>query len=321
MFTTRASRNAEAAFQHAVDRLPERGGTVAASGDVFRFGAPVTLGDGTALTGSRGTRFVASRTGEADDPFPTESQENPLPVGHDLVRIRGDETAVSGIEFDANGTQLGSHAVQADESRDVVIANSRTTGGFQMALSFSGCEGVTVRGNHVSDPNWHGITSRAAPAGGDRDLKRSTDVVVAENRVSGMNFNNIATYSVGNFAVVGNVVFDGGHSLIACSPAQHGTIVGNVCRDLDVFGGDPGVEIEYKETHPRRRRRHARADVVRHHRLGEPRRELSGRIYFSDGPGDSGVVATNTLRDNSRQIEVAEAFTDGLRRGLNATRS
>jgi hypothetical protein len=33
------------------------------------------------------------------------------------------------------------------------------------------------------------------------------------------------------------------------------------------------------------------------------------------------VVATNTLRDNSRQIEVAEAFTDGLRRGLNATRS
>ncbi len=153
VFNTRAGRNAEEAFQYAVDRLPERGGTVAASGDVFRFGAPVTLGDGTALTGSRVTRFVASRTGEADDPFPTESQENPLPVGHDLVRIRGDETAVSGVEFNANGTQLGSHAAQADESRDVVIANNRTTGGFQMALSFSGCEGVTVRGNHVSDPN------------------------------------------------------------------------------------------------------------------------------------------------------------------------
>ncbi len=186
-------------------------------------------------------------------------------------------------------------------------------------------------------------------------------MVAAENRVSGMKFDNIATYNVGNFAIVGNVVFDGGHSLIACSPAQHGTIVGNVCRDLDVFGGDPGgeagIEIEYKATHLR--------DAV----AGTPEETsfditvsgnhvencqvgfISRTVPATEGDedarrakqpygfsvtgnaingcetgvlvrsGDSGVVATNTLRDNSRQIEAAEAFTDGLRRGLNATRS
>ena len=68
-----------------------------------------------------------------------------------------------------------------------------------------------------------------------------------------MKFNNIATYNVSNFSVVGNLVYDGGHSLIACSPAQQGTIIGNVCRDLDIFlpdpGGEAGIEIEYKETH------------------------------------------------------------------------
>lgn len=361
VFNARADRNAEAAFQHAVDRLPERGGTVVASGDVFRFGAPVTIGDGTALVGSRGTRFVTSQVGERDDPIPTEQQENPLPVGHDLVRVRGDGTVVSGIEFDGNGTQLGSHAVQADEASDVVIANNRTVDGFQMALSFSGCEGVMVRGNHVSDPNWYGITSRAAPAGGDRDLKRSTDVVVAENRVSGMKFNNIATYNVGNFAVVGNVALDGGHSLIACSPAQHGTVVGNVCRDLDVFGGDPGgeagIEIEYKATHVRDSVAGTPEEtsfditVSGNHvencevgfiartvpaTAGDEAARLAKRPYgftvtgnaingCGTGvlvrSGDSGVVATNTLRDNDRQIAVADEFTDGLQRGLNATRS
>jgi hypothetical protein len=252
-FRTTADRNAEEAFQYAFDAIPASGGTVVAAADTFRFGGPATLGDDTALTGQRGTRFVGSRIGRRDDPLPSDDQENPLPRGHDLIRIRGDNVAVTNVEFDGAGTQLDSHAVQADDATGVLIGNNRTVNGFQMALSFTGCENVVVRGNEVVNPNWYGITSRGAPEGGERDLKRSTDVVVAENRVSGMKFNNIATYNVSNFSVVGNVVFDGGHSLIACSPAQQGTIVGNVCRDLNKFGGDPGgeagIEIEYKETH------------------------------------------------------------------------
>lgn len=122
-----------------------------------------------------------------------------------------------------------------------------------MAISFTDCENVVVRGNRVKDPNWYGITARGAPEGSELDLKRSSNVFVAGNRVSGMKFNNIATYNVSNFGIVGNLVYDGGHSLIACSPAQQGTILRNVCRDLETFGGDPGgeagLEIEYKETH------------------------------------------------------------------------
>lgn len=252
-FDERADQNAEEAFQYAFDNLPDSGGTVIASADTFEFGGPATLGDGTLLTGRSGTRFVASETGSRDDPLPSDEQENPLPTGHDVIRARGDNVAVTNIEFDGAGTQLDSQAIQADECNGVLLANNRTRNGFQMALSFTGCENVVVRGNDVVGPNWYGITSRGAPEGGELDLKQSTNVIVAENRVSDMKFNNIATYNVSNFTVYGNVVSEGGHSLIACSPAQQGAIIGNVCRDLDRFGGDPGgeagLEIEYKETH------------------------------------------------------------------------
>jgi len=250
-FNEAADGNAEAAFQHAFDGLPD-GGTVVAGGNTFEFGGPATLGDGVALVGRSGTRFVGSVTGSREALFPREGEDE-LPTGHDLIRARGDGVAVVGIEFDAGGAQLDNHAVQADDCTGVLIADNRTRNGFQMALSFTGCENVVVRGNEVRDPNWYGITARGAPAGGDLDLKTSSNVVVSGNRVGGMKFNNIATYNVNNFTVSENVTFDGGHSLIACSPAQGGTIVGNVCRDLDRFGGDPGgeagIEIEYKETH------------------------------------------------------------------------
>jgi len=251
-FTERSEDNAERAFQYAFDNLPD-GGTVVASADTFQFGGPATLGDGTALVGQDGTRFVASQVGTRETDFPGPDQQNPLAVGHDLIRVRGNDAAVVGVTFDAAGTQLDNHAIQADDCEGLLVADNRTVDGFQMAISFSGCRNVLVRGNEVKNPNWYGITARAAPAGGDLDLKRSSDVVVAGNRVSGMKFNNIATYNVSNFTVVGNLTFDGGHSLIACSPAQQGAIVGNVCRNLEKFGGDPGgeagIEIEYKETH------------------------------------------------------------------------
>ena len=252
-FDVQADGNAEQAFQYAFDEVPDRGGTVVASADTFQFGRPATLGDGTTLTGLRGTRFVASEVDTRDSSLLTDSQDNPLSVGHDLIRMRGDNVAVTNIEFDAAGTQLDNQAIQANECNGVLIANNRTTNGFQMGISFTECENVVVRGNEVLAPNWYGITSRGAPAGSDIDLKRSSNVIVAENHVSGMKFNNIATYNVSNFSVVGNLVYDGGHSLIACSPAQQGTIIGNVCRDLDIFlpdpGGEAGIEIEYKETH------------------------------------------------------------------------
>jgi hypothetical protein len=252
-FDVPADGNAERAFQYAFDEVPDRGGTVVASADTFQFGEPATLGDGTTLTGFGGTRFVASEVGSRDSSLLTDSQENPLAVGHDLIRMRGDDVAVTGIEFDAAGTQLDNQAIQADECNGVLIANNRTTNGFQIAISFTRCENAVVRGNEVRNPNWYGITSRGAPAGSEIDLRQSSNVVVAENRVSGVKFNNIATYNVGNFSVFGNLVSDGGHSLIACSPAQQGAIIGNVCRDLDTFlpdpGGEAGIEIEYKETH------------------------------------------------------------------------
>ncbi|AJF25931.1 hypothetical protein SG26_09450 [Haloarcula sp. CBA1115] len=246
---------ADEAFQYAFDNVPDSGGAVIASADTFRFGEPATMGDNTTLTGQQGTRFVVSQTGTAEDPAPSESQSNPLPTGHDLVRVRGDNVAVTGIEFDADGTQLNNQAIQADQCDGVYIARNRTVNGFQMALSFTRCTGVTVEHNEAVNPNWYGITSRAAPTGSDRDLRQSSDVVIAGNRVVGVKFNNIAPYNVANFAVIGNVTVDGGHSLIACSPAQRGTIVGNVCQDLTEFapdpGGEAGIEIEYKETHLR----------------------------------------------------------------------
>ncbi|KAA9399152.1 right-handed parallel beta-helix repeat-containing protein [Haloarcula sp. CBA1130] len=246
---------ADEAFQYAFDTMPDSGGTVIASADTFRFGGPATMGDNTTLTGQQGTRFVASQTGTDEDPAPSASQSNPLPAGHDLIRVRGDNAAVTDIEFDANGTQLNNQAIQADQCDGVYVARNRTVNGFQMALSFTRCTGVTVEHNEVVNPNWYGITSRAAPTGSGRDLRQSNDVVIAGNRVVGVKFNNIAPYNVSNFAVIGNVAVDGGHSLIACSPAQRGTIVGNVCRDLTEFapdpGGEAGIEIEYKETHLR----------------------------------------------------------------------
>jgi hypothetical protein len=250
----RTDDTAEVAFQFAFDRL-EGGGTVVASADTFQFGAPAVMGANTLLTGQGGTRFVASETGTVETILPTDDQPSTLPTGHDLIRIRGDNAAVTDITFDANGTQRANQAVQADGADGVLIANNRTVDGFQMALSFTRCTDVAVVGNEVVDPNWYGITSRAAPAGGDLDLRQSSDVTVARNRVSGMKFNNIAPYNVSNFTVYGNVVFDGGHSLIACSPSQQGAIVANVCRDLNSFapdpGGEAGIEIEYKRTHLR----------------------------------------------------------------------
>ncbi|WP_222919072.1 right-handed parallel beta-helix repeat-containing protein [Natrinema sp. SYSU A 869] len=245
-FTTDGT--AEEAFQYAFDDLPT-GGTVVASGDDFQFGSPATLGDDTALVGQQGTRFVVSRTGMRDDQTTDEQS------GHDLIRARGDDVAIANIAFDANGTQLDNHAIQADECDGLLVANNRTVDGFQMAISFSRCTNVQIVGNEVLDPNWYGITSRSAPTGSDRDLRRSENVVIARNYVAGVTYNNIATYNVSNFSVSNNVVVDGGHSLIACSPAQQGAIVGNVCRDLTEYapdpGGEAGIEIEYKETHVR----------------------------------------------------------------------
>lgn len=253
VFTERSDDNAEEAFQYAFDNLPSTGGVVIASPDVFQFSAPATIADNTTLIGHEGTRLVASRVGSRNDPLPTDTQTNPLPRGHDLIRVRGDHVTVAGITFDGNDTQLDNHAVQADGCRDLLVANNRTVNGFQMAISFTDCRDIVIRNNRVENPNWYGITSRGAPEGSDIDLQRSENVVVVENTVTGMKFNNIATYNVSNFTILGNVVSAGGHSLIACSPAQQGTIVGNVCRDLEIFGGDPGgeagIELEYKESH------------------------------------------------------------------------
>lgn len=213
---------ADEAFQYAFDELASSGGTVVAGGGDFRFGGPATVGDDTALIGQQGTRFVVA---DGEDPATTDE-----PSGHDLIRVRGDDATVANIEFDANGTQLDNHAVQADDCDGLLVANTRTVDGFQMAISFSRCTNVQVVGNEVLEPNWYGITARAAPTGGERDLRRSENVVVARNYVAGVTYNNIATYNVSNFTIYGNVVEDGGHSLIACSPAQQGAIVGNVCR-------------------------------------------------------------------------------------------
>lgn len=244
---------AEDVFQYAFDQIGGEGGVVIASGDTFEFEGPATMGDNTMLVGQRQTRFVASQTGTAESIIPTEQQGETVPAGHDLIRIRGDNTVVSGIEFDGNGTQQANQAIQADNADGVVITNNRTVNGFQMAISFTRCTDVAVVGNEVVNPNWYGITSRAAPAGSSLDLRQSSDIIIANNRVSGMKFNNIAPYNARNFTVFGNVVFDGGHSLIACSPSQQGAIVGNVCRDLNSFapdpGGEAGIEIEYKRTH------------------------------------------------------------------------
>lgn len=247
-FTVKADRNAEEAFQYAFDEVSEDGGTVVADTDEFRFGGPAEMGDATLLTGGSGTRFVASATGSR-----VGFTERELDVGHDLIRVRGDDAAVTGIEFDAAGTRLDNHAIQATGCDGLLLADNRTVNGFQMALSFADCENVVVRDNEVIDPNWYGITSRGARD--DLDLRRSRDVLIRGNRVTDVTFNNIAPYNAANFSVVGNVCYRGGHSLIACSPAQQGTIVGNVCRDLELEpiaadpGGEAGLEIEYKETH------------------------------------------------------------------------
>jgi len=357
VFTTSGGQNAHEAFQAAFDRL-EDGGTVVASGDTFRFSGPATMGADTALVGQHGTRFVVTPQGRRDSPFPGPNQTNPLVVGHDLIRVRGDNTAVTGVTFDANGAELGCHAIQADEVTGLTIANNRTVDGFEMAISFSGCQYVLARNNVVLGPNWYGITSRAATDG--LDLKRSTDVTIIGNRVAGMKFNNIAPYNVSNFTVMGNVVYDGGHSLIACSPAQQGAIVGNVCRNLNRFGGDPGgeagLEIEYKETHltdavagtpeatsyditiSNNHVENCQVGFIARTVPADPDRTSSreeDRPYnftvtgnaFNDCPtairlrsGDSAVVGTNAIRNAETAIDVDDTYAQNVEQGLNATR-
>lgn len=267
--------------------------------------------------------------------------------------MRGDDVAVTGIEFDAAGTQLDNNAIQADRCDGVFIAGNRTVNGFQMGISFTRCRNVVIRGNEVLDPNWYGITSRGAPANGEFDLRPSSDVVIAHNRVADVKFNNVATYRVSHFTVVGNLASRGGHSLIACSPAQQGTIVGNVCRDLDSFlpdpGGEAGLEIEYKETHAPERSfdvtvsgnqvencpvgfiartvpAEAENTAARTEKRPYSFSVTGNSIDCCDQAGvrirsgDSAVVATNTLRANGVAIDVDEEYTEGLEVGLNAVR-
>ncbi len=356
-FTVRADTNAEEAFQYAFDNLPERGGTVVADTDEFVFGAPATMSDDTLLVGNGGTRLITTTQGRTDG-FLGDNRVS----GSDIIRMRGDRVGVINIEFDGAGTQVNNHAVQADECTDVLIANNRTVNGFQMALSFSGCNQVVVRGNEVIGPEWYGITSRGSRE--DIDLKQSSNVRIADNRVSDLSFNNIAPYNVSNFTIVGNVCSRGGHSLIACSPAQQGTIVGNVCRDLELEplaadpGGEAGLEIEYKETHLRNSVKETPEEtsfditVANNHvencGVGfiartvpanaddedEFRRTKAPYSFSVTGnaindcdtgilirSGADGVVATNTLRNNGTQIDIAGGpYTNAIQTGLNATR-
>ncbi|MFO8114313.1 MAG: right-handed parallel beta-helix repeat-containing protein [Halorubrum sp.] len=356
-FTTDGVSNAEEAFQYAFDNVPDRGGTVVADTDEFRFGAPAEMYDRTLLTGSAGTRFVASSTGSR-----VGFTERELSVGHDLIRVRGDEAAVANIEFDAADTRLDNHAVQAENCDGLIIANNRTINGFQMALSFAECRNVVVRDNEVIDPNWYGITSRGARD--DLDLRRSRDVLIQGNRVTDVTFNNIAPYNVGNFSVVGNFCSRGGHSLIACSPSQQGTIVGNVCRDLELEpiaadpGGEAGLEIEYKQTHVlddiqdtadetsfdltvannhvencgvgfiARTVPVDEDDETEFRRTKRPHSfSVTGNAINDCGTGvlirsgADGVIATNTLRGNDIQIDVREPpFAENIRVDLNVTR-
>ncbi|ESS02836.1 MAG: Right handed beta helix region [uncultured archaeon A07HR67] len=356
-FTTRADGNAEEAFQYAFDAVSESGGTVIADTTEFQFGGPATMGDRTHLTGSGGTRFLASTTGSR-----VGFTERDLDVGHDLIRVRGDDAAVTDIEFDAAGTRLDNHAVQAESCDGLLLANNRTVNGFQMALSFAECQNVVVRNNEVIDPNWYGITSRGARDG--LDLRRSRDVLIQGNRVTDVTFNNIAPYNVANFSVVGNVCYRGGHSLIACSPSQQGTIVGNVCRDLDLEpiaadpGGEAGLEIEYKETHLLEEvagtpdetsfditvannhvencgvgfiARTVPIDEADEATFRETKRPYSFSVTgnaINDcdtgilvRSGADGVIATNTLRNNDTQIDISDPpFTTNVQADLNATR-
>ena len=356
-FRVAADGNAEEAFQWAFDNLPDRGGTVVASTDEFQFGGPATMGDGTHLMGSSGTRFVASVTGSR-----VGFTERELNEGHDLVRVRGDNAAVTNIVFDANDTRLDNHAIQARDCDGLLIANNRTVDGFQMAISFAECENVVVRGNEVLDPNWYGITSRGATD--ELDLRLSENVLIAGNRVADVTFNNIAPYNASHFSVVGNVCLRGGHSLIACSPSQQGTIVGNVCRDLDLEpiaadpGGEAGLEIEYKQTHLREdvagtdeetsfditvANNHvedcdagfiARTVPAEEEDAEQFRQEKRPYSFSVTGnaindctagilirSGADGVVATNTLRDNDTHLEIAGSpYTENVQTGLNVMR-
>lgn len=76
VFSVPADANAERVFQYAFDRVPEGGGTVVAAPNTFRFGAPATMSDRTALTGLQGTRLVCSRVGSRDSSIPGPDQEN-----------------------------------------------------------------------------------------------------------------------------------------------------------------------------------------------------------------------------------------------------
>lgn len=326
VFSVEANANAEQAFQYACNQLLGDGGTVVASNQPFRFGGPVTLVSDTTLLGSPGTEFLASGA-------------------HDIVGAEDvANVTVANITFDAKGNRTDNHAIQIDESSNVLIEGNRTRNGFQMALSFSGCTGVIVRGNEVIDANWYGITSRGARP--EVDKKISRNVTVLYNRVETITYNNIALYRVRNFNCIGNVVADGGHSLIACSPAQQGTIVGNVCRNLEPFrpdpGGEAGLEIEYKRPHGPERSFDitVTGNQVENCQVGFIARVVDGdrnadRPYsftltgnsFNDcdvgirlRSADAAVVATNTLRNNSTHFDVQTATTSNVKRGLNSTR-
>lgn len=233
--TVTTETTGDAAIQYAYNNLPADGGVIHLSEGTFDITSPVSAVSDSTLIGERSSVLTVSGDITA---FNSSSVSN--------VQMRG-------FTLDDDQTNDSESGIQFNNSTNITISNIKTLGHFNAIIS-RGCDGFYVRNCRMVDFLSYGVGTQ---------VPDETDLNTTDLEVSGCEFlcstdslNAVAAYRVDEFRIVDNYAESGFHSHYACSPAENGTITGNVSLDSNIngqsgpdAGGEAGIELEFKDSH------------------------------------------------------------------------